>query len=84
MAQFLFLGRLEDVAGVAEMQVPLAGMTSLETVMDRLPSALSVALREPKIRIAVNGELVGASRDAGNLMISDGDEVAFLPPVSGG
>lgn len=84
MAQFLFLGRLEDVAGVAEMQVPLADMTSLETVMDRFPSALFAALREPKIRIAVNGELVGASRDAGNLMISDGDEVAFLPPVSGG
>lgn len=84
MAQFLFLGRLEDVAGIAEMQVSLADPTSLEMAVRQLPAALAEAIGEPKIRIAVNGELVGASRDAGNLMISDRDEVAFLPPVSGG
>lgn len=84
MAQFVFLGRLEDVAGVAEMNVPLARMTSLAVVMDRLPAPLVAALGDSRIRFAINGELVGASRKAGELMISDVDEVAFLPPVSGG
>lgn len=84
MAQFLFLGRLEDVAGVAQMHMPLADLTALDAVMDRLPPALLAALGDSRIRLAVNGELVGASRDAGALMISDADEVAFLPPVSGG
>lgn len=84
MAQFLFLGRLEDVAGVSEMHMPLAHMTSLDVVMDRLPATLVTALGDSRIRLAVNGELVGAMRKAGTLMISDADEVAFLPPVSGG
>jgi sulfur-carrier protein len=84
MAQLLFLGRLEDVAGAAVIHVPLAGPTSLDAVMDTLPPDLFTALGGPKIRLAVNGELVGASQDAGDLMISDTDEIAFLPPVSGG
>lgn len=85
MAQFLFLGRLEDIAGVSEMHMPVARMTSLSVVMDRLSPALVAALDDSRIRLAVNGELVGASRDAaGTLMICDADEVAFLPPVSGG
>lgn len=84
MAQFLFLGRLEDIAGVSEMHMPVARMTSLGVVMDRLSPALVAALDDSRIRLAVNGELVGASRDAGTLMICDADEVAFLPPVSGG
>lgn len=84
MAQFLFLGRLEDVAGVAEMPVPLASAASLDALMGRLPPALLAVLDDSRIRVAVNGELVGACRHAGALMISDADEVAFLPPVSGG
>jgi molybdopterin converting factor small subunit len=84
VAQVLFLGRLEDVAGVSEMHMPLARMTSLDVVMDRLPPVLVTALGDSRIRLAVNGELVGAMRKAGALMISDADEVAFLPPVSGG
>lgn len=86
MAKFLFLGRLEDVAGVPEMTMPLVRMTSLSVVMDRLTPDLRAALTDPKIRLAVNGELAGGGK-AGlmpELMIADADEVAFLPPVSGG
>jgi molybdopterin synthase sulfur carrier subunit len=84
VAQLLFLGRLEDAAGASEMRVPLAGATSLEAVIGQLPAVLAAALGEPKIRLAINGELVGAAREAGALTISDSDELAFLPPVSGG
>lgn len=66
------------------MQVPLAGAASLEAVIGQLPAQLAAALGEPRIRLAINGELVGACREAGALMIADGDELAFLPPVSGG
>lgn len=84
MAELLFLGRLEDVAGAAVMHVPLASATPLKMLIGQLPSQLAAALGEPKIRLAVNGELVGAAREAGALTIADGDELAFLPPVSGG
>lgn len=84
MAQLLFLGRLEDVAGAAVIHVPLVGPTSLASVMDTLPPDLVTALGGPKIRLAVNGELVGSGTDASTLMIAGADEIAFLPPVSGG
>ena len=80
----MFLGRLEDLAGASEMQVPVAGAASLEAVIGRLPARLAAALAEPRIRVAINGELVGACREAGAMTISDCDELAFLPPVSGG
>lgn len=66
------------------MHMPLAGATLLEAVIGQLPQALAAALGEPRIRLAINGELVGATREAGALTIFDGDELAFLPPVSGG
>jgi molybdopterin synthase sulfur carrier subunit len=84
MARLFFLGRLEDVAGVAEMCVEVPARSSLTAVVDRLPPHLAAALGSPRIRIAVNGEVVGPDRLLGGLMIADGDEVAFLPPVSGG
>ena len=37
------------------------------------------ALLDPSVRIAVNAEL-----GHGNAPIADGDEIAFLPPMSGG
>jgi molybdopterin synthase sulfur carrier subunit len=84
MAQLLFLGRLEDVAGAAAMHVPLAGPTPLESVIGQLQRELAAALDGPRIRLAVNGELVGSLAEAGGLMVADSDELAFLPPVSGG
>jgi molybdopterin synthase sulfur carrier subunit len=83
MAMFVFLGRLEDLAGAPELSVPLGAATRLATALGELPAELAAALTGPKVRIAVNGQLVtGENQDA--LMIEDADEVAFLPPVSGG
>ncbi len=80
MARLMFLGRLEDIAGVAELNLPLAKPESLTAVIARLPVALAAAVADPRIRLAVNGVLC-ADRDR---IIAVADELAFLPPVSGG
>ena len=74
----VFLGRLEDVAGSAEREAP-AG--SIESVLDTLDPVLRQALSQPRIKLALNGILVF---DQTGLVLGDGDELAFLPPVSGG
>jgi molybdopterin synthase sulfur carrier subunit len=84
MAKLVFLGRLEDLAGFAEIALPLAGATPLTAMMATLPAPLIAALESPKIRVARNGAVVGPEIPLGELMVSDNDEIAFLPPVSGG
>jgi molybdopterin synthase sulfur carrier subunit len=77
-AKLVFLGRLVDLAGTAELAVP-AG--PLETILAGLDPALAVALLDERIRFAYNGELIAAG---GGIVLAEGDELAFLPPVSGG
>ncbi|WP_225204780.1 MoaD/ThiS family protein [Novosphingobium huizhouense] len=77
-ARLVFLGRLEDAAGSGEREVapgPLA------EVLARLDPALAVELLGERVRIALNGALVA---EPGGVVLADGDELAFLPPVSGG
>ena len=77
-ARLLFLGRLEDLAGSQVIEVTPG---PLETVLAALDQALAVALLEERIRIALNGTLVS---ERGGIILASGDELAFLPPVSGG
>jgi molybdopterin synthase sulfur carrier subunit len=84
MAKLVFLGRLEDLAGFAEIALPLAGDTPLAAMLAEFPPELSAALESPKIRVARNGALVGADLPLSELVVADSDEIAFLPPVSGG
>ena len=76
--KLVFLGRLEDAAGQGERDVP--HVPSLPQLLNGLESELVAALA-PRIRLAVNGEIVS---DRNSLLLDDGDELAFLPPVSGG
>ena len=73
----VFLGRLEDVAGVGCMQVAPG---ALSNVLATIAPALAEAVRGPRVRLALNGALVSAA----GLVLAAGDELAFLPPVSGG
>lgn len=75
----VFLGRLEDTAGGGNRSVPLA--SSVDAVIDALEPELGRALKGPRVKLAVNGILL---RDRESLVLKDGDEIAFLPPVSGG
>jgi molybdopterin converting factor subunit 1 len=72
--------RLRDLAGAAELTRDVAAPATVQTVWDSLVAEMP-ALREYErtMSVAVNAEY--ARMAAG---VNDGDEVAFLPPVSGG
>jgi sulfur-carrier protein len=78
VTKLVFLGRLEDVAGGAEREVSGG---ALADVLAALDPGLVAAVTADRIRIAVNGTLVG---DRTGLVLGEADELAFLPPVSGG
>lgn len=76
----LFFGQLKDVTGEAQAALEVPEGTSVEQVFeqyaDRFPRLRDLA---PNIAMALNHEF--ASPGA---VVSNGDEIAFLPPVSGG
>ena len=77
--KLVFLGRLEDLAGAAEREVET--VASVDAVLALLDPELATALNEEKVKLAVNGMLF---HDRTAPVLKDGDELAFLPPVSGG
>ncbi len=72
--------RLRELAGAAELQQELPdGATALgawRALAARYPGIIDY---EPAVSCAVNAEYARMST-----ALHDGDEVAFLPPVSGG
>lgn len=77
--RLVFLGKLADLAGAGEREVPAP--LDWAGLLAALPGPLGEAAQQARTRIAINGALL-ADRTA--LSASDGDEVALLPPVSGG
>ena len=77
--RLVFLGRLEDAAGAPERLVDVNG--SLTAILAALDPELVATLSGERIKLALNGTLVS---DSAGLVLKDGDELAFLPPVSGG
>jgi molybdopterin synthase catalytic subunit len=76
----LFFGITHDLAGVAQEQVEIPEGENLKGLQRqceaRFPKLLSV---KNSLLLAVNQEIADGSR-----VLRDGDEVAFMPPVSGG
>jgi molybdopterin converting factor subunit 1 len=72
--------RLRDLAGTGELVREVAAPATVQTVWHALISEMP-ALQEYErtMSVAVNADY--AKMSAG---VADGDEVAFLPPVSGG
>ena len=56
-------------------------VASLDLLLSRLEPELASALSAERIKLALNGALIF---DRSSLTLKDGDELAFLPPVSGG
>ena len=75
----VFLGKLADLAGAPDKDVP--GPLDWRGLLDALPGPLGEAAKGEKVKLALNGAVLG---DKSLLAASDGDEVALLPPVSGG
>ena len=75
----VFLGNLADLAGAPDKHVP--GPLDWRGLLDALPGPLGEAARGEKVKLALNGTVLA---DKTALAAADGDEVALLPPVSGG
>lgn len=76
----LFFAHLKDVTGQAEMTLPIVGKVNADGVWQALLAECpGLAHFRGSVRLARNGEY--ASTDE---WFVDGDEVALIPPVSGG
>ncbi len=75
----VFLGKLADLAGTGTLE--LSGPLDWQGLKAALPEEMAEAAENPRNKVAVNGALLA---DKAALSASDGDEIAFLPPVSGG
>jgi len=72
--------RLRDLAGAGELVRDVPEQATVQTVWNALKTEMpSLVAYEGTMSVAVNAEY---SRMAA--AVHDGDEVAFLPPVSGG
>jgi molybdopterin converting factor subunit 1 len=72
--------RLRDVAGAAELVRDVDAGATVRTLWRQLVTEFpEIASYERSISTAVNADYSRMDH-----VLSDGDEVAFLPPVSGG
>lgn len=84
MVRLVFLGKFGDVAPAALAQVALPGevqtLSDLKDWLTRHQPLLGQAMAATTTRLVVN-QCVAHDLTA---RVADGDEVAFLPPMSGG
>lgn len=76
----LFFGPVRELVGTGtmtlEVEPPFTGDAAFEALAARYPSLRSW---RGSLRLAVNREYTSFTRE-----LSPGDEISFLPPVSGG
>ena len=78
-----FFAAAREQVGASTLALELGAVRTVAELIARLAAergaGLGAVLTAPGMRFAVNQELVEASAP-----IADGDEVAFMPPVTGG
>jgi molybdopterin synthase sulfur carrier subunit len=78
----LFFASLREQVGVDQLQVKAQNLEAvLSALRETLSDSAMQAVETDNVRIAVNQQLIEAELD---LSLIDGDEVAFMPPVTGG
>ena len=76
----LYFGIVRERLGIGEEAVEIDAGATVETLMSRLVALHpDLAGGVESVRVAVNRDYVDSSR-----VLSDNDEVAVIPPVSGG
>ncbi len=77
----LFFGRLAEIAGGREQAAPdtIASVSALVAHLTQTDATLGEALAGKGVRAAVNKTIV-----TGDAPLKAGDEIAFMPPLSGG
>ena len=76
--QLLYFASLADRAGCVSESVQ-SDATGLSELYEELRVRHGFAMEPERLRVAVNGQIVGWGH-----ALAEGDEVVFLPPVSGG
>lgn len=76
--RLLYFASLAEATGVGE-ELHESNSTDPRVVYAQLRKRYGFPLAAASVRLAINGEFAGWDR-----MLEDGDEIAFLPPVSGG
>lgn len=79
MARVLMFGALQDLAGWRTRDIESASLASLKAHLAQEDAALGERLSGPGVFAVVNQTLI-----RGDLTLAPDDEVAFVPPVSGG
>jgi molybdopterin synthase sulfur carrier subunit len=79
VARLLFFGRLREAIGTGALTEALPDHVRDTGTLRAWLGADYPALLDSSVRIAVNAEL-----GPGDRAVADGDEIAFLPPMSGG
>jgi molybdopterin synthase sulfur carrier subunit len=77
-----FFASLKAIAEKEEEQIEIQSSISMDQLSDIISKTspkMADIIRDNKIMISVNQEMADA-----DTVIHDGDEVAFLPPFSGG
>lgn len=76
--RILYFAALRDAAG-CDSEHCQADTTDARELYDELSRRHGFVLPRRSLRMAVNGEFAAWERE-----LADGDEIALLPPVSGG
>ena len=80
VVKVLFFGVLKDLTGLSEETVEVAPATTIEELFDRYAQRFeTLKAARPSILLARNREF-----STPDTPLTDQDEIAFLPPVSGG
>ncbi|HMM57307.1 MAG: molybdopterin converting factor subunit 1 [Xanthomonadales bacterium PRO7] len=74
----LYFASLRDRAGTDAESVDLQAIDA-RALYAQLRARHGFTMGDDRLRVAINGEFVGWEH-----ALRDGDEIAFIPPVSGG